>query len=110
TQGKLERLHQTLKRELLFNTPFRTLTACQQGLDRWRDQYNQIRPHEALGMETPLSRYQSSTRAYPETLAAVEYEPGERVLKVKAKGQIVLRGETLFVGEGLSGQYIAIRP
>lgn len=110
TQGKLERFHQTLKRELLFNTPFRTLTACQQGMDRWRDQYNQLRPHEALAMKPPLSHYQSSTRAYPETLAEVEYEPGDRVLRVKAKGQIVLQGNSLFVGQGLAGEYIAIRP
>ncbi|MFJ3054271.1 IS481 family transposase [Pseudomonas nitroreducens] len=110
TQGKLERFHQTLKRELLHDAHFRTLAQCQIGMDRWLEQYNQERPHQALGQRPPLSRYQGSSRAYPETLLAVEYEPEERVLKVHTKGQIRLNGRMVFVGEGLAGEHVAIRP
>lgn len=110
TQGKLERFHQTLKRELLHDAHFRTLVQCQLGMDRWREQYNQQRPHQALGQKPPLSRYQSSPRAYPEKLLEVEYEPGERVLKVHSKGQIRLEGRMVFVSEGLAGERVAIRP
>lgn len=110
TQGKLERFHQTLKRELLHDAHFRTLAQCQAGMDRWREQYNQQRPHQALDQKPPLSRYQCSPRAYPETLLEVEYEPGERVLKVRAKGQIHLDGRVVFVSEGLAGERVVIRP
>jgi transposase InsO family protein len=70
TQGKLERFHQTLKRELLHDAHF----------------------------------------TYPETLPPVEYEPGERVLKVRSKGQIHLKGRAVFISEGLAGEYVAVRP
>ncbi len=110
TQGKLERFHQTLKRELLHDSHFRTLAHCQAGLDRWRDRYNQLRPHQALGQKPPLSRYRPSPRAYPDQLPAVEYDSGERVLKVRTKGQIHLNGHVVFVGEGLAGEHVVIRP
>lgn len=110
TQGKLERFHQTLKRELLHDAHFRTLLQCQTGMDRWRYQYNQQRPHQVLGQKPPLSRYQSSPRAYPEKLLEVEYEPGERVMKVRTKGQIRVNGRLVFVSEGLAGERVAIRP
>lgn len=110
TQGKLERFHQTLKRELLARTGFASIRQCQHELDLWRHRYNQQRPHQALDQNTPLSRYQPSARAYPEMLPAIEYEPGDWVLKVKAKGQIQARGRTVFVGEGLAGQQVALRP
>jgi transposase InsO family protein len=110
TQGKLERFHQTFKRELLHDAHFTTLAQCQAGMDRWREQYNQVRPHQALGQKPPLSRYRSSTRPYPETLLPVEYEPGERVLKVRINGQIHLKGRAVFVSEGLAGEHVALRP
>ncbi|WP_141099327.1 integrase core domain-containing protein, partial [Pseudomonas nitroreducens] len=88
----------------------RTLLQCQTGMDRWRYQYNQQRPHQALGQKPPLSRYQSSPRAYPEKLLEVEYEPGERVMKVRTKGQIRVNGRLVFVSEGLAGERVAIRP
>lgn len=110
TQGKLERFHQTLKRELLHDAHFRTLLQCQVGMDRWRDLYNQQRPHQALGQKPPLSRYQSSPRTYPEKLLEVEYEQGERIMKVRTKGQIRVNGRLVFVSEGLTGERVAIRP
>jgi len=109
TQGKLERFHLTLKRELLHDAHFRTLAQCQHGMDRWRKQYNQHRPHQALDQKPPLSRYRSSPRPYPETLPEVQYEPSEHVLKVRSNGQVHLKGRTVFVSEGLIGQRVAIR-
>jgi transposase InsO family protein len=110
TQGKDERFHRTLKRELLDRTGFHSLQACQAAFDAWRQQYNLIRPHEALGQKPPVHRYQASGRSYPEQLPSVEYEPGEHLLKVRPKGQVTYRGRVVFIGEGVAGEYVAIRP
>jgi transposase InsO family protein len=110
TQGKDERFHRTLKCELLDRYGFSSLPDCQQAFDRWRDRYNLIRPHEALGQRPPISRYRPSARSLPAILPPVEYDSGEHVLKVLAKGQIHHKRVKLFVGEGLAGQYVAIRP
>lgn len=110
TQGKLERMHRTLKRELLQARGFSSLLACQQAMDSWREQYNHVRPHEALGQMPPLSRYRPSSRRYPAKLPAIEYEPGERVLKVRTKGQIIVDGRVIFVSEGMAGLPVAVRP
>lgn len=109
TQGKLERFHQTLKRELLHRT-FSDMAHCQGVMSKWRDQYNQLRPHEALGQLPPISRYQPSLRSYPEELPEIEYEPGDRVLRVRGTGQVYFEGRNRFVGGGLLGERVAIRP
>jgi transposase InsO family protein len=58
TTGKIERLHQTLQRELLDpHGPFPDITALQAALDAWRREYNGDRPHQSLGMAFPVSRF-----------------------------------------------------
>jgi transposase InsO family protein len=110
TQGKDERFHRTLKRELLDRHGFSSLQTCQQALDRWRDQYNLIRPHQALDQKPPVTRYQPSARPYPEQLPEVEYDTGDEVRNVRRNGCIAFSGRQLFVGEGLAGEQVAVRP
>jgi transposase InsO family protein len=58
TTGKIERLHQTLQRELLdVHGPFGSIEALQAALDTWRQEYNTDRPHQSLGMAFPASRF-----------------------------------------------------
>jgi transposase InsO family protein len=58
TTGKVERLHQTLRRELLDEHPlFADLAAAQAAVDAWRAEYNHQRPHQSLEMATPASRF-----------------------------------------------------
>ena len=58
TTGKIERLHQTLQRELLdVHGPFESIVVLQAELDAWRRQYNTGRPHQSLGMAFPASRF-----------------------------------------------------
>jgi hypothetical protein len=62
TTGKIERLHQTLQRELLdVHGPFESLGALQAALDAWRAGYNADRPHQSLGMAFPASRFTSAS-------------------------------------------------
>lgn len=110
TQGKDERFHRTLKRELLERRGFNSLQACQIVFDSWRDQYNLVRPHEALGQKPPASRYQRSARPFPEQLPTIEYDEHHIVRKVRKSGQIQFNKRDIFVGEGLAGEFVALVP
>jgi transposase InsO family protein len=58
TTGKVERFHQSLRRELLDDhPPFADLAAAQPAMDAWRADYNTVRPHQSLDMATPASRF-----------------------------------------------------
>jgi hypothetical protein len=109
TCGKNERFNQTLKRDVLNYTTFTDLSHCQQAFDRFREIYNQQRPHESLDDNIPASRYRLSPRAYPENLKNVEYAPGIAVRKV-TKGWISFKGRRLQVGEALRGYAVGVRP
>lgn len=61
--GRQERLHRTL--EEVVAAPARDVRAQQRALDDWRREYNEERPHEALGQRPPLSAYERSHRTYP---------------------------------------------
>jgi transposase InsO family protein len=110
TQGKDERFHRTLKRELLARFGFNSIEACQRAFNRWRDQYNLIRPHEALGQKPPISRYTASARPFPAIVPPVEYDEDDDVRKVRQHGQLCFKGRDFFVGEGLTGEWVAVRP
>lgn len=110
TQGKDERFHRTLKRELIDRFGFNSIERCQAGFNHWRNIYNLIRPHRSLGEIPPISRYRPSGRRFPNTLPPIEYDDGDEVRKVKSSGQISYRHHRFFVGEGLKGQLVAVRP
>ena len=110
TQGKEERFHRTLKAEVLGTRIFRDLQHVQEAFDEFRPVYNHQRPHEALQMNVPASRYCAAKRSYPSVLPTVEYGPGDTVRKVDESGKISLRGRPHKVGCAFAGQYVAVRP
>ena len=110
TIGKDERLHRTLKAELLSDTPLRDLDDCQIQFDSWRDMYNFERPHEALDMEVPASSYCPSQRPFPESLPPILYQPEDTVRMVFDPGRISFQGRTFRVGRPLIGNPVALRP
>jgi putative transposase len=65
--GRHERMHLTLKRECT-RPPRHDRRQQQRCFDRWRQEYNTVRPHEALGDATPASLYAPSSRSYPARL------------------------------------------
>src|SRR5207253_1275431 len=67
-----ERMHRTLKAETA-RPPESTFKRQQQRFDRFRQHFNNERPHEALGQKRPASLYVPSPRPYPEKLPPLEY-------------------------------------
>jgi transposase InsO family protein len=110
TQGKDERFHRTLKAEVLRFEQFKDLAHAQNRFDIWRDVYNHERPHEALAMATPATRYRPSPRSFPEVLPVIEYGPTDVVRKVQDKGFISYRGRSWRLPKAFRGYPVALRP
>jgi hypothetical protein len=76
----------------------------------WRDTYNLERPHEALGMDVPASRYEVSERSFPEELPPVEYgQSDEEVRKVHSTGYVSFQSQRFKVGKAFGGHPVALR-
>jgi transposase InsO family protein len=111
TQGKVERFHRTLIGEVLATTPLPDLVTAQCVFDAWRDVYNQERPHDALELATPLSRYQvAQPREFPESLPPIDYGPGAIVTTVHGTGQLTYHGLCFYVSAALVREPVALRP
>ena len=110
TQGKDERFHRTLKVELLNHRHYSNLEEVSKVFKEWRNIYNTQRPHEALDMNTPLSRYQVSPRSYPETLPPIEYDYNDTVRKINRDGKLSVQGIVFTISRALESQYVALRP
>ena len=107
TQGKIERFHRSLKQEALRVTPA-NMEEARIRLENWRNVYNEIRPHHALGMKTPSSVYQPSTRGYYVPKPYV-YEPGAKLIKVNNWGYLRFGSMRLFLSEAMADTYVEIR-
>ena len=110
TQGKDERFHRSLKAEAIGQRRFHDLEDCQQAFDAWRAVYNLERPHQALGLATPASRYQPSPRPFPETLPSFDYGPDAILRRVQQHGRIGFKNRIWRVGRAFQGHTVALRP
>lgn len=111
TQGKIERLHQTLKLWLRAQDPAQTLTDLNAQLARFRTIYNTQRPHRATGRRTPQTAYQALPKAAPTIEAAGEIWR-IRYDQVGTTGTITLRYagrlRHLAVGRAYSGHRVIV--
>jgi transposase InsO family protein len=94
TCGKVERLHQTLKRWLSRQAPARTLAGLQEQLDGFSGYYNATRPHRALGGRTPLQAYGARVKARPPGSPSADAHFRVRQDKVDASGTVTLRHDS----------------
>jgi transposase InsO family protein len=110
TQGKVERAHQTVGRELLPRLDWSQPEGrVAEQLGHWRQEvYNAIRPHEALGYATSASRWYPSERPRPAQLPAVVYPAGMATRKVMQRGEISWQGYEVLVGAGLEGERVGV--
>jgi len=94
TCGKVERLHQTLKRYLARQAAVETLSELQAQLDAFVHYYNAIRPHRALSGRTPLQAYSARIKARPASREAPEGHFRVRHDKVDTAGTVTLRHDS----------------
>ena len=105
--GRHERMHRTLKEETA-SPAAANRRAQQRAFDRFRREYNEQRPHEALGMQTPGSRYACSPREYPGRVPEPEYDSSLQVRRVQHHGGFNWKGHEVFLSETLGGERIGL--
>jgi putative transposase len=105
--GRHERMHGTLK-EATAAPPAATIAAQQRRFDRFRREFNEERPHEALQQKPPVSLYRASTRHYPSPLCEPVYPTDQAVRRVRSNGEIKWSGELIFISEALVGEPVGI--
>lgn len=109
TQGKEERFNGSFTRECLkYNIPANMAAAAEQ-FEAYRQFYNLERPHHALDLQTPASRYCKSCRPMPKKIEPWEYPAECEVRKVKTTGYFNYKNQGYFLSEAFGGKEIAIR-
>jgi hypothetical protein len=110
TQGKVERFHRTLGERLRWHGVPRTLAAFVAALRWFREEYNEVRPHAALEMQPPASRFTPSPRPYRPVPTRWDYPLGLEIYRVRPNGRIHYRHHAYFVSEALRGEDVACLP
>lgn len=110
TQGKIERFHRTMNCELLKHNKFQSLQEADKALQEWKEKYNNIRPHEALGMKCPAEVYLPSSRTYIDEIKKYEYGGQYHVIKVNSWGYVRFDKWQVYLSETMINEYIEFRP
>ncbi len=105
--GSHEQFHRVLKAETA-RPPAATAAAQQRRFNAFRAEYNEERPHEALGDDVPAAYYQPSGRSLPRRLPPVEYPGHWEVRSVSPRGRISWSGADLFISLALIGEHLGL--
>ena len=106
--GSLERMHADMARELEHRIPGGR-SACQAAFNAWKDEYNSIRPNEAIGMQVPDDLFSPSPRPYLGDPDILEYPPFIFPRLVSRDGLIIMQGHRVFISTALSGLYLGLQ-
>jgi transposase InsO family protein len=105
TQGKVERMHGALQRAARKRgADFQE----QSWLDRFRHEYNHLRPHAALGLATPASRWHPSSQPYRRDPPEWEYPDSMQVQRLAGEGQLGWRGSRWEISNALRHQWVGL--
>lgn len=110
TQGKIERFHRTMKNELLKHVVMQDINDANRQFQLWREKYNTLRPHEALGMKCPADIYIPSKKNYTDTVKPYDYGTQYHVIKVNSWGYVRFDKWQIYLSETMIGEYIEFRP
>jgi transposase InsO family protein len=105
TQGKVERMHGALNAAIRKR---RGDADEQNWLDTFRHEYNWLRPHESLGMQTPVSLWHPSPRGYQAQPKAWEYAAHQEVIPLNHKGEIRWAGARWIVSRALKDELVGV--
>jgi transposase InsO family protein len=107
--GRHERMHRTLKAEAT-RPPARSTGTQQARFDAFRDEYNCLRPHEALGLTPPARHYRPSERPWPASLAALAYPADYLVRRIAPGGVLNWHQQQVYISTSLAGQELGLHP
>ena len=107
TQGKIERFNGTMGCALERRGPGEGEQIPWLRSYRW--EYNHVRPHEALGMKTPASRWVPSPRKYDPAQPPWVYPEGSKTLKIDCQGKVDINGKRWRIGKALQGQRVRLQ-
>jgi len=107
TQGKVERFHRSLTAALLRRG--RPADGERQNwLNDFRQEYNWVRPHEALQMKTPAQVWHKSVRAFPLSQSVWHYPASSEVKEVDRNGQFRFHRHRHYITKALAGKQVAL--
>jgi len=108
--GRHERMHRDLKAEAT-RPAARTWRSQQRRFDIFRTEYNEVRPHESLGMQTPSAVHKRSKREYPRRVQEWSYPSEMKQKLVTVNGALRWNKDGLImVSTALAGRYVGLEP
>jgi putative transposase len=106
--GRHERMHRTLKADTA-KPPKANQREQQKAFNVFIPEFNNERPHEALGMRTPAACHQPSLRSYPQRLPKITY-PGNHIIRqVRHNGEIKWKGEKVYISQALAKEPVGLK-
>jgi transposase InsO family protein len=110
TTGKIERFHQSVRKEFLADRTFASFEVAQQELDAWVRDYNTERPHQALEMATPADRFRLPEVAVDASSVPTESADDHRgqwvLRRVASNGVISVDNQMFSVGNAFKGALV----
>ncbi len=105
--GRHERMHRVLGEDTA-SPPAANLALQQERFDVWREGYNTLRPHQALGQRCPATLYARSARRHPQSIAEWDYPADHHVRHVVGDGYVVWRDQPLYLSAALRGERVGL--
>lgn len=107
--GRHERMHRTLKAATA-SPPAPNKRRQQQRFHDFQAEFNELRPHEALGYQPPANAYSASARTFQSRLPEIEYPAGLTLRRLSNKGDLKWKGRRAHVTEVLAHEVLALKP
>lgn len=110
TQGKIERFYRSMSDELLKFHPLQNFKDAIETLEQWRIEYNDERPHEALGDRCPAQIYRPSQRPYQEKVLPYQYDSQYRMYRINNWGYVRFAHHQVFVSATFRDTHVQLIP
>ena len=105
--AKHERMHKTMKAEAT-HPPCANVHSQQREFNRFRNEFNNDRPHDSLNGQTPASCYEASNRTYDGRIPPYEYPAHYTIKRVTNAGTIRFKHRLLFIANALKQNLIGL--